>query len=645
MNKFIINITKAMAVIMISCFTGCTDILDTAPYNALASGSMWLTEEAVDQGVAGVYNALRDWAPGEYADTYVNNNTTSWGTGSTYGFERWGVSGQLTYAEALTNGTINPANIRFSATWRKLYEGIHRANDALANIPQKSPATSEKNARLIAEVKFLRAYFYFRLNELYGRDGLGVPVYTDPVSVDECIRTQSPEDEVWALIVQDLTDAIEEPNLPDKAANGRVSKGAAYALRGKAYLYQGAKYGVDGSIAKNDELLLKAIADFDMVGQCGYALFQGDYKSLFTVANENSDEMVFSIQRTGDRYYGTSSQLVLGTRSAYSATGEGWATLSASPVGIDLYEYADGTPFSWDDIIPGFSAITEASDRVVYFLRDTHDADGNIILQAGNNLPLVATVRNTITTFLNAASEPARNDYLPYGNEARLRSVFENRDPRLEATFITPYASFLGGYGFSGAGNVLEVFWRFPVDNFNARPDASQRNDMSTGTASGDYVPYFFRKFVYEGVELSRREDGPLNEPLIRYANVLLWQAEAYVELNELEKAEINVRQVRDRAGVTTIAGHFSNQSSARNYVRDERRREFAGEGVNFFDEMHWRTWNETKFRNNTGGMQSVWGNIKNPYRWPGNHLYIWPVPQTEIEMNPSLKRTPGWTY
>ncbi|MFT4224736.1 RagB/SusD family nutrient uptake outer membrane protein [Dysgonomonas sp.] len=640
----IINTIMTVVIITIG-LSGCTDILDTTPYDTLTSDNMWKTEESVDQGVLGVYNALRDWAPGVYADSYVDNNKKSWGNGSTYGFERWGISGQLTYAEELTNGSINPSSNNFSITWSKLYEGVSRANDAIKNIPLKSPASSEKNARLMAEVKFLRAYFYFRLNELFGRDGLGVPLYTEPTAIEEYIKIQSPEEEVWTQIMADLTDVINEPNLPNRENTGRISKGAAYALRGKAYLYQGAKYKIDGSVDKKDELLRKAVEDFNMVGQCGYGLFS-DYKKLFTETNEHCEEMILSIPHTGDKYYGTSSQWVLGNRSAYSGTGESWGTLSASPAIMDLYEYSDGKPFSWDDIIPGYSSITQAADRIIYYLRDIEDASGNIILQAGNNKPLDLSVRNSVNKYLDAAKTAAvRNDYLPYGNEARMRQVFENRDPRLEANFVVPYSGFVGGYSFTGAGNAMKVYWRFPVDNYNAKPNVTNRDDMSTGTANGDYVPYFFRKFVYEGIGLSRREDAPLDEPLIRYANVLLWQAEAYVELNELPKAEANVLLVRNRAGVQTLANHFSDQSSARNYIRDEFRRELAGEGVDFFDEMRWRTWNKVKFRDDKGGMQSVWGNIKNPYKWPGDHIYIWPVPQTEIEKNPNLRKTPRWNY
>ncbi|MCH5716152.1 hypothetical protein [Niabella hibiscisoli] len=73
-----------------------------------------------------------------------------------------------------------------------------------------------------------------RLNELYGRDGLGVPVYTEPIDPSEANKGQSPEAEVWAQIIQDL-NAINDPNLPNNQINGegRTSKGAAYALRGE----------------------------------------------------------------------------------------------------------------------------------------------------------------------------------------------------------------------------------------------------------------------------------------------------------------------------------------------------------------------------------------------------------------------------
>lgn len=81
--------------------------------------------------------------------------------------------------------------------------------------------------------------------------------------LDDIIKPRETEEYVWEVIIQDLTDAINEPNLPNKYAPadsdyGHVAKGAAYALRGKVYLYTG----------KYDE----AIKDFKKVEECGYGV-------------------------------------------------------------------------------------------------------------------------------------------------------------------------------------------------------------------------------------------------------------------------------------------------------------------------------------------------------------------------------------
>lgn len=641
MKKIIYNI--GIAAILLCGFNGCSEILDTTPYSTVASASMWTTEDLVDQGVAGVYQALQDWAP--YSGAFAAKN------GSTWAFEPWGMGGQLRYSEAITSGSINPGSGIFSNTWQKLYEGVHRANRAIKYIPETSPASAEKNARLVAEAKFLRAYFYMRLNTLFGRDGLGVPIYTEPIQVKDCTLGQSPEDEVWALIIQDLTDCINEPNLPNKDATGRVSKGAAYALRGKAYLCMGAVYANDGSVKKNASLLQQAVSDFDKVAGCGYGLFQGGYKALFTQANEDCEEMIFSIQHIDLQGYGTLSQKYCGSRYAYAISGgNGWGDLTVSPYVVDLYENADGTPFNWDAVDPSFAgwSTMAPTDRAVFFVRDKQNLDGTTAKDANTGTPMSATLLTRTDAILNAASAAAKAKYLNYGNEARIKKAYANRDPRLAANVITPYAGIVGGYSYSKAGEAMEVFYRWPVQASNQTPEKIQWNDLATDNAN-DFT-YFHRKFVYEGADLPLRDDGPTDEPLIRYADVLLMWAEALVELNDFPGAMQKVKQVRDRAGVNmpTLASSFANETASRNYVRDERRREFLNEGIDFFDEMRWRTWKDSKFKGGENGKtETIWGSTANggSYKWAGDFLYVWPVPRSETQMIPNLKPTPGWAY
>lgn len=637
MKKIIQNICIAAA--LLCGFSGCTDLLDTTPYNAVASEGMWKSEALADQGVAGVYSALQDWAP--YSGAFASKN------GSTWAFEPWGMSGQLRYAEAMTNGSINPGNGVFSTTWKKLYEGILRANDAIKNIPEYSPASAEKNARLVAEAKFLRAYFYLRLNSLYGGDGLGVPLYTEPTSIKDCINGQSSEDEVYAQIIKDLTDCIDEPNLPDKDATGRVSKGAAYALRGKAYLYQGAKFAINGSVAVNQDMLTKAAADFDKVDDCGYALFQGGYKELFLTANEKSEEMIFSIQHIAEPGYGTLSQKLCGSRFAYGISGgSGWGDLTVSPYVVDLYENADGTDFNWEAVDPAFAGWKDMTpaDRAVFFVRDIEDEQGNTIKQGGDGQPLAAAVITRVNTILNAASPEAKAKYLPHGNEARILKAYANRDPRLTANVITPYSGFVGGYSYSGAGNAMEVFYRWPVQGTNQQPATTKRDDIATDDAVN--FTYFHRKFVYEGAGLPYRDDGPTDEPLIRYADVLLMWAEALIELNDFTGAAEKINLVRTRAGMPGVT--ILSQADGRAKVRNERRREFVNEGVNFFDEMRWRTLKESKFQGGANGKAlTIWGSTTGAgsYGWAGDFMYVWPVPRDETEKNENITRTPGWAY
>src|SRR5690606_33852889 len=159
-------------------------------------------------------------------------------------------------------------------TWQSLYEGVHRSNNAIYGITNVSPVGAEKKARLTAEVKFLRAYYYYRLNQLYK----GVPIYTEPIEWDKVDKPRNTEQEVWSFIIKDLTDCINEAQLPNRydkgnANFGRVTKSAAYALRGKVYMYT--------------KEWAKAIADFEQVKNLGHSLFS-NYASLFKGDNEQS---------------------------------------------------------------------------------------------------------------------------------------------------------------------------------------------------------------------------------------------------------------------------------------------------------------------------------------------------------------------
>jgi hypothetical protein len=614
-------------IILMLTALGCSDFLDRNPYGSITGGNMWQTESMVEQGVIGVYKAMK-------APLSAGDLTGEGGSLGYWGFEVYGMGGQATYAiNNLFNSNCIPSNTRFLFAWQWCFDGIHRANEAIAYIPGTSAMTDERKACLVAECKILRGYFYMRLNELFGSGGIGVPLYMEPLkSYEDANKGQSPEAEVWAQIVKDFTEAINEPNLPDHdiGGEGRVSKGAAYAFRGRAYLMTG-EYS-------------KAAADFGKVGDCGYGLF-GDYKQLFKVAAERCKEMIVSVQYIEDPAgYGNKIQKYCGLVQAGAADAANcWTNLQFSPDLIDKFEVItdDNTAkaFDWTDYFPQWRELS-VNERRVFFLRDTH---------AGGR-EIHSSITSVVNTQLKSLSAAVQAFYLAEGNEARLKKAYAKRDPRLSLSVILPYSEVLGSNANPPTGEALYVH-RWPVPGKYYATSANAESNFVSGmlptiTAGDQSMFYYtFRKFVGEGMEYMRIDNNPVDEPVIRYADVLLMWAEALVESNDLVGAKAKVKEVRDRAGIPTPDDQFTDQSTARRYVRDERRRELIGEGVNFFDEMRWKTLKETKF--SQAHPQTVWGGVcgGTTYEWIGDYWYTWPVPKAEAELNLNLTRTPGWTY
>lgn len=638
---------------MLCGLQSCID-LDTAPYNQVASGNMWKNAALTNQGVAGVYASMRGW--GVYGSASYQLTVIP--------FECLGMTGESYRSIPYMNGTAGTSDSFFSIMWKVIYEGIHRANDGISNLskPGGGGVDDETRLRLLSECKFMRAYYYMRLNELYGRYGLGVPLYTEPLaSVDDCTKSQSPEAEVWAQIVQDLTDCINEPSFPNRyKERGRACKGAAYALRGRAYLMQGARYNYDNTIGKvkdttiDKTLLAKAADDFSKVQGCGFDLFQGGYKELFTEANEGCVEMIFSLQNISKPGYGSRMMKMAGTRSmGDQQNGTGFSQYAPSNALVDLYEYKDGEAFDWEKVIPGYFA-TSAKDRLIYFLRNS-TIDGKEVS---------AGIKQMITNKINSLSASVRDRYIPDGNEERLKKAWQNRDPRFYANLIVPYGDvYLGADADQyKVGNTTPVpyVYRWPVKQSNHSVAAQQNKDWGLtapydlrqdGNSEAEFA-YRHRKFIMEGYQCEYLEDNAIDEPILRYAYVLLMWAEALAQQDDLTGAAEKVNLIRSRKSVEMPPYTFNSKEDAMKKIRDELRRELVNEGVDFYEELRWGTLRETKYStymnyepasHTCTGLQT---NGNGAVKWSSTNDYsIFPVPSSEIEKNPNLKKTPGWIY
>lgn len=191
---------------------------------------------------------------------------------------------------AWDNFSLNPLLGPQMGLWRKYYAGVYRANLILQKIEEAPSISPAFKARTIAELKFLRASFYFDLVRLFGN----VPLFTEPVSPDDIfsVKQADPAD-VYALIEQDLTDAkntIELPETVPPAELGRITQGAVSALLGKVILTQ-----------NDNSRMLEAAAHFEAVINSGNYFLEPNYGDIFLQENEFGPESVFEIQYASNR--------------------------------------------------------------------------------------------------------------------------------------------------------------------------------------------------------------------------------------------------------------------------------------------------------------------------------------------------------
>ncbi|MBS1567468.1 MAG: RagB/SusD family nutrient uptake outer membrane protein, partial [Bacteroidetes bacterium] len=130
------------------------------------------------------------------------------------------------------NANVGPE----SYLWNRGYSGIYRANMLLSKI-DAIPMDAAKKARFIAELKTMRAAFYFDLVFFFKN----IPLIEGTVAINDIYNVlQVSPDKVWAYVEKDLNDAL--PNLPVTVPiateGGRLTKGSAQALLGKVLLYE-----------------------------------------------------------------------------------------------------------------------------------------------------------------------------------------------------------------------------------------------------------------------------------------------------------------------------------------------------------------------------------------------------------------------
>jgi hypothetical protein len=247
----------------------CKKFLTVDPPYTQDAENYFKTPEDYDRALVGAYDLLQTSFMSLWIGEIASDNSIAGG-------ESANDSQGLHQIDEMTHGGVNN-DLRSVFRWN--YVGISRANYILEN---KDNIDFPGKAHIIAEAKFLRAYYYFELVKFFG----DVPLVIDKRLGIEDVRKidRAPKVDVYAQIEKDLTEAAAVLN-PVASQKGRATKGAALALLGKAYLYQ-SKWS-------------EAVQAFDEVINSGLYSLHPNYSELFDVAHENNAETVFDVQYTG----------------------------------------------------------------------------------------------------------------------------------------------------------------------------------------------------------------------------------------------------------------------------------------------------------------------------------------------------------
>jgi starch-binding outer membrane protein, SusD/RagB family len=266
MKKFLIIL---IGIIIIQ---SCSDeFLNTPNPNTLSDDVFWKTEKDANLAITGCYATLQ-W------NNFYGGGPRTDGINSLEGltddaYFNWGLS-----FEDIGRSIHTPDNGGIRNWWASCYGAIGRTNKVIKNIPDMEIGQAMKD-RIVAEAKFLRALYYLHLSMTF-RDA---PLILEPQKISESDVPKNSKAEIVAQIIKDLQEAASV--LPDQIpANerGRATSGAALSLLARTYLYN--------EMWEEAKTTAKKVMD-----EYDYTLHPS-YPELFSLAGENSKEIIFGVE-------------------------------------------------------------------------------------------------------------------------------------------------------------------------------------------------------------------------------------------------------------------------------------------------------------------------------------------------------------
>lgn len=469
----------------------------------------------------------------------------------------------------------------FRTLWLNMYQGIARCNLMLQKIEEnKTKLAAATVKQFQGEVYFLRAYYYLRLTNMFG-DVVYIDKPVTSVSDGKAV-TRTPRAEVLKKIYADFDLSAQLLTGSTVKTIGRVTAGAAMAYKARAAL-------------QNNDWATAAAAAKAVIDSKQYSLMP-KYSTLFTETVLNSTTNTEQIFTSMHLYAANNATNFPQYTSPRSVAG-GFTTIVPTQNMLDGYQCTDGKDIS---------------------------------------------------------ASPLYNKLAPY----------DNRDPRLRYCFVLP--------GDMWNGFIYDTRLDKP-NTLNSLGQTVKNLDSYNSTVFTSFTGYLVRKY-YDFKYTSKLTQCETPFMLCRYAEVLLTFAEAKIELNQIDADCISaINQVRGRSDVNMPQVALgASQTDLRKLVRYERKVELWNENLRWDDLLRWKRaevimtrpimgrpvlgdfdkYPSVSFDEFGDPVYNVASYVPHPstdYRvliltnFNKSRDYLWPIPETELNLNQGLKQNPGW--
>jgi hypothetical protein len=624
MKKTIIKC--AVGFMFVSAIISCQDdFLSTTPLSEIAESNVWSSAKLAEAAVLDLYQAT-------WAGTLTREETTDAFTDqAVFTHPGRGVDGY-------TEGKMNPAGGYMDMqwmSWTQLYPFIRSANIAIQKLTaNEGGLEAGLTKRLLGEAHFMRGYLFSQLMRQYG----GVVLLTEPLTLEsEAENPRSSFEATVNQIVSDLDQAISL--LADApASKARAHKLTAHALKSRVLthaasdLHDATKNGGVSTIASygNKDLVsytsgsqaarwqaAKTASKELLDATTGYKLDYSEPAS-FEEAQQNYEDIWLQGDKNQDFIWGRMIE-GFGYGSRTYPGGDGW---SQGPGMVALYHGPNGY-HEW----AGTTPTGALADK--YSMKDGTPFDWN--------------------------------------NPAHAAAPYTDREPRFYATLL-----------FDGATWKQRTSDVVKFDNFNeiqtgyyTFKDGTIVNGVDTRQGpiedwNGSRTGYYFKKFADPTLPASWPNNlQKVDAPYIRYTEVLLNYVEASINLGQEGDAKAWLNKLRFRNGLPEVTE--SGAALVEVYKRD-RDKELANEDARLFDMKRWlegpysldkqvqqaliqatqkagSSMTPANYRKSTDDFEYKYRatDIVFENRVWRDQVYFMPIPQNEIDRDPSLVQNPGY--